>query len=150
MGIRSATEVFGLFAAVIPQAAHEELDTLPRRKRQGLVPDMSVTCSLHGAPERAHLVEIKTLHVGSSTYPNLNDRCEAVQRRARAIPCEYLAKARQLDQQFCRTPVGSQGPVELRLRTLADNQNNSASRQGSTMCSVVFGAFGEASSDVEG
>ena len=41
MGMRVTCEVFGLFAHLIPQAARGDLDALPARRRQGLVPDMN-------------------------------------------------------------------------------------------------------------
>eukprot|EP00973_Karenia_brevis_P093016 12415197-Karenia_brevis.AAC.1 len=62
------------------------------------------------------LLELKTLHFGASTYPlDMEQRCAAVDRRARALPAEALRKARRLDQQHCRTPAGQVGPVERRL-----------------------------------
>eukprot|EP00973_Karenia_brevis_P044583 6176329-Karenia_brevis.AAC.1 len=47
---------------------------------------------------RDRLLELKTLHFGTSTYPAHAERCHAVHRRARAVPTERLAKARQLDR----------------------------------------------------
>jgi hypothetical protein len=99
---------------------------------------MLVTCNFEeGAPARAHLVELKTLHVGPTTYTNNEDRCAAVARRARRIPCEYHSKARHIDETICGAPRGTAGPVSLKLRSLGDIR------------SLVFGAFGEAASDVE-
>ena len=69
------------------------------------------------------LFELKTLHVGTSTYSDANHRCEAVARRDRALPGEYAAKARRIDQQFCDTPSGVTGPVEAELRTFDQNGN---------------------------
>ena len=37
--VRSTTEVYGLFAPLVPQLARQQLDGLPRRQRQGLLPD---------------------------------------------------------------------------------------------------------------
>ena len=39
MGARLEPEVYGLFAPCIPQAGRNRLDSLPMRKRLGLVPD---------------------------------------------------------------------------------------------------------------
>ena len=39
MGLHIVTEVYGLFAAAIPQAGRRQLAGLPARKRHGLVPD---------------------------------------------------------------------------------------------------------------
>jgi hypothetical protein len=136
MGVRCRTEVYGLFAAVIPQAGRLLASGLPARKRQGLVPDFAFTLALDG-PERELLFELKTLHAGPSTYGHSAHRCEAVARRARALPAEYAAKARHVDQQFCGTAPGSVGPVEAKLRTYDPVRG------------LVFGAWGEASPDVE-
>ena len=40
MGVRARTEVFGIFAAVLPQRARDVVSKWPLRKRQGLVPDL--------------------------------------------------------------------------------------------------------------
>ena len=132
LGVRCRTEVYGLFAACIPQEGRSRASRLPARKRQGLVPDFMFTLALDG-PERELLFELKTLHVGTSTYVGGHHRCEAVARRARTLPAEYAAKARHLDQRFCRTPAGTIGPVEARLRTYDPVRG------------IVFGAWGEAS-----
>jgi hypothetical protein len=136
MGVRCRTEVYGLFAAAIPQAGRLLASRLPARKRQGLVPDFAFTMALDG-PERELLFELKTLHAGPSTYGVCTHRCEAVARRARALPAEYAGKARHIDQQFCGTAPGSVGPVEAILRTYDPVRG------------LVFGAWGEASPDVE-
>ena len=63
-------EVYGLFAACIPQGSRSRFDALPIRKRQGLVPDLRLRVQWQGrGPVQDMLLEIKTLHVGSSTYP---------------------------------------------------------------------------------
>ena len=83
------------------------------------------------------LFEIKTLHYGSSTYPPGTQRCEAVARRARALPAEYAAKARGVDRKFCGTLPADVGPVEQHLRGFDPVRG------------LVFGAWGEASPDAE-
>ena len=80
---------------------------------------------------------MKTLHFGSSTYPTGMRRCAAVERRALALPGEYARKARQVDRKFCGTPEAEVGPVEQKLRTFEPVRG------------IVFGAWGEASPDVE-
>ena len=100
MQVRTRPEVYGLFAACIPQAGKSRADAQPARKRQGLVPDMMVTVPVDG-PERALLYEVKTLHFGTSTYGHDTKRREAVARRARALPQEYANKARHVDKKFC-------------------------------------------------
>lgn len=58
-------------------------------------------------------------------------------RRARALPAEYAAKARRIAQGLCSTGRGSVGPVEAHLRTY------------DPVPGLVFGAWGEASPDVD-
>ena len=136
MGVAVRTEVYGLFAACIPQEGRARAAQEPTRKRQGLVPDFSFTIPFDG-PERELLFELKTLHVGSSTYPASAQRCEPVARRARALPGEYAAKARQVDRKFCRTAEGDIGPVEAKIRSFEPVRG------------LVFGAWAEASPDVD-
>ncbi len=135
MHVRHRTEVYGLFAACMPQQSRTQASRMPARKRQGRVPDFIFTVAIDG-PERNLLFELKMLHVGISTYRETEHRCEAVARRARALPAEYATKARRLDQRFCNTPPGSVGPVEAQLRTYDPVRG------------LVFGAWGEASPDV--
>jgi hypothetical protein len=141
MGLRIRAEVYGLFAAVLPQQAQEEIGKWPRRKRQGLVPDfLAAMPDEASSPSDAtdELLELKTLHHGSTTYPvNAGERCSAVNRRARALPAEATAKARRLDQRFCGTAIGESGPVEQRLAAFG------------AVRGLVFGHWAEASDDVE-
>ena len=136
MHVRVRTEVYGLFAALLPAAARHQLDGEPVRKRQGLVPDFLVYASWEG-PEQPCLMELKTLHYGRSTYTGDAGRCAAVGRRARALPGEYAGKARGLDRQFCGTVDGEAGPVERHLMSFG------------VVRGLVFGAWGEASPDTE-
>ena len=134
MHFRCRHEVFGLFAACIPQASRHQTNGLSIRKRQGLVPDFLLHAAFDG-PERPLLFELKTLHYGSSTYGNEANRCNAVARRARALPAEYRAKARPTDAQYCGTASGDVGPVQSKLNTFEPVRG------------IVFGAWGEASPD---
>ena len=69
-GVPVRPEVYGLFAACIPQHGRRLFDALPVRKRQGLVPDLQLHLQWDGTgPERQILFEFKTLHHGPSTYP---------------------------------------------------------------------------------
>jgi hypothetical protein len=136
MQARATTEVYGLFAAHIPQRGRARLGRETCHKRQGLVPDFMVYADW-GGPERACLLELKTLHFGRSTYGNESRRCEAVARRARALPGEYATKARIIDSRYCDTPDGEQGPVSRHLQSF------------DPVRSLVFGAWGEASAHVE-
>ena len=136
MQARCRTEVFGLFAACIPQGRREQAQAQVARKRQGLVPDFLITAPVDG-PERSLLYEVKCLHFGSSTYRADTQRCEAVARRARALPAEYGKKAREVDNRFCETLPDHVGPVQLKLRTFEPVRG------------LVFGAWGETSPDTE-
>eukprot|EP00973_Karenia_brevis_P092518 12412817-Karenia_brevis.AAC.1 len=136
--MRPTAEVYGLFAPLLPQDARDALGELPVRRRQGIVPDFLLRgCVEAGGALRDVLAELKTLHVGVSTYPPSTERCRAVSRRAAAIQSEYVDKARALDQRWLRTLEGDMGPVENKLRSYG------------AIRSLVFGAFGEASSDVD-
>ena len=57
-------------------------------------------------------------------------------RRARALPGEYMTKARDVDRTFCGTAADQVGPVERRLRNFDPVRG------------LVFGTWGEGSSDV--
>ena len=111
-GVKVRTEVYGLFAAAVPQHAQEEIARWPKRKRHGLVPDFMIALPALGqSPGDAddELFELKTLHYGSTTYPASEGR--AVNRRADAIPVQMRRKAQQLDQRFNGTPFEEVGPV---------------------------------------
>eukprot|EP00973_Karenia_brevis_P076448 10621368-Karenia_brevis.AAC.1 len=81
MGMRIRTEVYGLFASTLPQEARSVIGRWPKRKRQGLIPDfMAAMPERGGSPSDAidELLELKTLHYGSSTYPlGVEERCAA-------------------------------------------------------------------------
>ena len=42
MGLQASTEVYGLFAPLLPHAAQDDFNAAPLRQRQGLVPDLLV------------------------------------------------------------------------------------------------------------
>ena len=136
MGARCLVEVYGLFAACMPQDGRALAADMPSRKRQGLVPDFLFNLPLDG-PERKILFELKALHYGSTTYPASRERCEAVACRARTLHREYADTARTLDRKCCRTPAGSTGPVENKVRSY------------DPMRGSVFGAWGEGSTEVD-
>ena len=142
MGVRARTEVYGMFAAVLPQHAQDVLARWPRRKRQGIVPDFVIALPQPDQRSSAasdQLFELKTLHYGTTTYPGaaMDARCGAVDRRAQAVPAEYVTKARRLDHRFCSTPEGEVGPVERRLERFG------------AVRGVVFGHWAEGSTNAE-
>ena len=143
MGLHIVTEVYGLFAAAIPQAGRQQLAGLPARKRHGLVPDFLTRLRTGPSQEEVeYLGELKVVHLSRSWYKP-SDRYEAgqrkipVSRRARQLPRDYVRKAQKADQQYCGTRPGTVGPVEARLRTFTH------------VVPLVFGAFGEVSEGVE-
>jgi len=136
-GVPVRPEVYGLFAACIPQQGRRMFDAMPVRKRQGLVPDIELSLQWDGSgPERQLLFELKTLHYGTSTYRTPDGRCQAVIRRANALPGEYRRKARAVDEKYCETRPDEDGPVLQRLQRYDPVKG------------LVFGHFGEASPDV--
>ena len=137
MQVPCQAEVYGLFAACLPQRARNVIDAMPLRQRQGLVPDMMVSLQWRRrGPVRDMLFEFKTLHHGVSTYPPAAQaRCGPVARRAEAIIGEYAGKARTLDARHCGTAPGFIGPVEAKLRSHGPVKG------------LVFGAWSEASPD---
>ena len=138
MGARVTTEVYGLFAPHIPQQGRRRLDRETVRKRQGLVPDFMFYEENEARLALPCLLELKTLHYGTSTYSHsLENRCSAVSRRAGAIPTEYVDKAKNVDTQYCGTPSGQHGPVLQKLLSFGRVRG------------LVFGVWGEASRDVE-
>ena len=75
MGVPVQPDVYGLFAASIPQEGRRRFEELPKRKRQGLVPDMLCTLSWDGVgPARRLLFELKTLHFGGEATDLLSHR----------------------------------------------------------------------------
>ena len=138
MGMPSSPEAYGIFAPHLPQVARDHYDRLPKRKRQGIVPDLLVTCRPRPTePCRPLLAEVKTLHYGPSTYPESAERCRGVKRRAARIHAEYLQKARTLDRRWWGTAPDVQGPVEIKLRSFGEVRG------------LIFGSWGEASADVD-
>ena len=107
------------------------------RSRQGIVPDLRVT-QINGV---RYLAEVKTLHVGASTYmaADLNRDGGAVERRAGRIHKEYHAKAKRVDITYNAHPEDSNipGPVRRQLQSYGRIRG------------FVFGAFGEVSKDVQ-
>ena len=126
-------EVFGLFAPLLPQHGRDAVMAMPRRKRQGLVPDFLI-----GVPGGGDvLMELKVISGGQSRYGGGHvARCHAVAERAREIPAEYATKAKELDHRFCGTAPGAYGPISHKLASYG------------RVHGLVFGAFGEASADV--
>ncbi|MEC8422754.1 MAG: hypothetical protein VX000_03190, partial [Myxococcota bacterium] len=145
MGQHVVTEVYGLFAAHIPQEGRKVLKGLPPRKRHGIVPDFLMRLKfLQELTPEEYLLELKVAHLCLTWYQfadvanaGPSATCLAVKRRARAVPREYVAKAQEADQKYCGTAPGTVGPIEQRLRSFEH------------VVPLVFGAFGESSEGVE-
>ena len=136
-------EVYGLFAAHIPQQGRAAMRELSSRTRHGLVPDFMMWICLGRDPVKQYLLELKCAHLSPTWYApkpwRLQEEaqgksCLVVEKRAEKVAAEYVRKAQRTDQTYCGTAPGTVGPVEARLRTGTFDKT---------------GAFGEASSAVE-
>ena len=119
-----------LFADCAPLAA------LAAPQRSRIVPDASFTAE---APHQ-QLLECNTVAHGPARYDAAAQRGDRrpVNARADKIPAEDLAHARRPARQHHGTTAHQQGPFELRLQRFGP------------IVSVVFGNFGEGSTDVHG
>ena len=146
-GIEGGTEPRQLFVHVLPQ------EVLSRTTHLGIIPDARLLVHMPpqppsgaqpvhaGAPgsrsaPRDYLFDLKTISAGSTHYvakPNGG----AVEARARDVPTAYEREARALDRRHHGvTEVDRVGPVLTALRAFPPVR------------ALVFGAYGEASSDV--
>ena len=100
-----------------------------------MVPDFLFPRGVSGTSGCEVLAEVKVISCCPSRYSSTST-AKAVDARARLVPEEYVRKARLADQRFLGVAVGEKGPVERRLEEFGDVRV------------WVFGAFGEASSDV--
>ena len=145
MGQEVAMEVYGLFAAHIPQHGRAAMRELSTRTRHGLVPDFMMWIRLGRDPVKQYLLELKCAHLSPTWYApkpwRLQEEaqgksCLVVEKRAEKVAAEYVRKAQRTDQTYCGTAPGTVGPIEARLRTFDKT------------VPLVFGAFGEASAAV--
>jgi hypothetical protein len=83
---------------------------------------------------------LKTFAVGPTRYKSkksLRERRHAANLRGRAIQNEYARKARAVDQKWCGTPAGTQGPIEQRLL------------QFGPVFGLTLGGFGEVNDNMD-
>ena len=108
------------------------------RKVQSIVPDMRISIPVEGnlVPSLHEIKMISSSKMRYSIHRDGQDAMRAVDKRANELNSEYLAKARQTDQNYCGTAQGQVGPVETKLTTLGKVHG------------IVVGAFGEASDDL--
>jgi hypothetical protein len=136
-GIEVECEVFNLFSGLIPQQGLTRIEA--GRKRQGLVPDFRVREPPIEGKEGDELVlaELKVITSCPTRY-HRNPRVEekAVNRRAATLAGEYSNHARDIDRVYGGVAVGVVGPVQAKLLSFPPLRG------------WVFGAFGEASTDV--
>lgn len=130
-GIRHTTEATGLFCHLLEGTAWQ---ALPRKRRQALIPDIL----LH---DQRLLLEVKTIAFCHTRYKpaDLTRRRGAVERRCRAVPREYIRKARKADKDFNNTAEGETGPVEARLMEFGSPP----------VIGISLGAFGEISKSMD-
>ena len=131
-GLNLNCEVYGLFAAYVTQRNGQAADTI--RKRQVMIPDFHITPT----DSSAFLADVKVIGAGPSRYrsSDLRKKSGAVNRREGLVHNEYYKKARESDQEYNDTPVGTVGPIETRLAAFG------------RIHGLCFGAFSEASDDV--
>ena len=161
LGVGVEAEAHNIFTSCVPPHARAAAGRFMRGQRpdggrgvrQGLIPDLKINLSklVDGAASTEALGEVKMVHcgrtgnnpVGGSTYPTrgggnvLLGRCRAVQQRAARIQLERNADARKIDEKFCGTAQGAEGPVLQRLRSFGP------------IVDLVVGHFGEWSKGIE-
>ena len=131
MGLDVTTEVYDLFSSTLSAAQKQTLDSVNRRRRQGMIPDFLI-----GMPNAIrHLFELKAINLCQSRYSDA--RVNACERRAGSIPNEYVKHAQELDRKHLDTPAGEVGPVEAKLRSFG------------AVNPLVVGPFNDCSDGVE-
>ena len=133
--LEHTTEVFGLFAPLIPQQALSRYER--GRKRQGLVPDFRLRISNNTNAARHQLAELKLISCCDAWYASSSGgNVRAVEKRANGLPADYRRRAREADRESRQATGDARGPVEQRLEEHGD------------LLGLVFGATGEASEGV--
>lgn len=118
-------EVRGLFTQVVRQGD---------RARQGLIPDFK--CEYTHGIEVLQDVKCITMCKSNYTQARVHKRADAVNFYAHKVMGFYRTKARRADRDAGH-PLGTMGPVEAKLAEFP------------CVDGLVFGAYGEASDDVE-
>lgn len=147
MSLATDREPRAMFASVIPAAVLAPSGD----KRLGIIPDFDargIPGQVRGAVGSAarRFFDVKTLHRATKYYGQVAARfvrAHAVQARAVAVPVEYAAAARRLDEthhgisrEAVRVGELAPGPIVRTLRALP------------TVIGLVFGSSGEASDSV--
>ena len=130
-GVPIQSEVFHLFAQVIPQRGLSRIER--GRKRDGMVPDFKFPGWEAG--EESFLAELKGISSNKTRYPrNPRPATRAVDRRAAGLTADYERIARKADEEYCGTPKGEVGPVLSKLQSFGE------------ITGFCFGKWGEMSS----
>ena len=114
----ATTEVFGLFAHLIPAQALTRFER--GRKRQALVPDFWLEMPTGTGVNRFQLAELKVMSCCETWYtPSGNVR--ATDKRASGLQANYRHKARDADSETRERTGENRGFVERRLEYLVWN-----------------------------
>ena len=101
-----------------------------------MVPDFKISIPQAGGRSEQQLWELKVVSSCATRYPrNPMPQGRAVDRRAKLLQGEYVAKARRADTKYGNTPVGQVGRMEQKLMNYGK------------VCGLVVGGWGEISED---
>ena len=146
MGQDVAMEVYGLFAAHIPQHGRAAMRELSSRTRHGLVPDFMMWIRLGRDPVKQYLLELKCAHLSPTWYAPKPWR---LQEEAQGKCASWWRSAPR------RWPPSTSGRLSTPTRRTAapprapSAQSRRACAPSKKTVPLVFGAFGEASAAVE-
>ena len=130
----SVCEVTNLFKTSLRQDAMDDLQQVPRRERQGMVPDFLFTLD---DGERI-LGDVKTMTAGDKYIQAAENRRNwAVKLRQDRVMKECSTHAKQLDIKYNGTNINEVGPCETKLRNFG------------RVHGLIFGAYGEVSRDTQ-
>ena len=130
--LEGVCEVTNFFKTTLRQEFMDDLHQIPRRERQGMVPDFLFTMK-NG---KRILGDVKTMTAGEKyTQAAENKRNWAVKIRQDRVTRECHAHSKKLDMKYNATAVDQVGPCETKL------QNYGRVR------GLIFGTFGELSHD---
>jgi len=139
-GISVDKEILNLFKSVIPPDKHAAFVSAhqdgKKRTGQGIVPDLKLRLTNDHGGSRDFLCEIKTLHMGSSTYSIRGSGPRSVDIRASSINPDLEKALRKADLKYCDTALnGPPGPMLTRWHSFGPTK------------ALVFGCLGEMSQD---
>ena len=141
-GISVDSEILNLFKSVIPPDKHAAFISAHEdgfsRSGQGIVPDLKLRLNNDHGGSQDILCEIKTLHMGSSTYKARGQGPRSVDVRAASINPDLEKTLRKADLKYCGSAIdGPPGPMLARWRSFGPTK------------ALVFGCLGELSKDAK-